>query len=70
MTPDFMAHVMPVFLLNMEKEEFEEGRWRDYPPLPMSVSELLDKFVPEGERAIWRFASCDAEGRRARLGGA
>jgi hypothetical protein len=65
---DFVANVLPAFLLNMEFEEFEDGYWKDkWPDLHGGARWALFNVVPLWNRGWWRFASCDAQGRRKRL---
>jgi hypothetical protein len=68
MTLDFMFNVMPVFLLNAEFAEFEDGYWRDrWPGVKGFGRWILFKIVPLWQAKRWRFTSCDGEGRKKRL---
>lgn len=64
---DFVLNVMPVFLLNMETVEFEDGRWNNFPPVSGLVNWILRSFVPKWHHRWWRFASCSSDGKRKRL---
>jgi hypothetical protein len=63
----FILNVMPMFLLNMEDVEFEDGMWASFPPIPGAVKWILKSLVPMWQRKLWRFSSCDASGRRKQL---
>lgn len=64
---EFILNVMPMFLLNMEDVEFENGMWKGFPTIPAPVKWTLKNLVPVWRRGWWRFASCDANGRRKQL---
>lgn len=67
-TTDFVLNTLPVFLLNMETIEFEEGMWHGvFPPISPPVKFILTKGIPLWQRRRWRFASCGAGGMRKRL---
>jgi hypothetical protein len=63
----FTLNVMPMFLLNMEEVEFENGMWSTFPPVPSAVKWVLKSLVPLWQRRLWRFASCDSRGKRKQL---
>ena len=61
-----MTDVLPFFLLNFDSD-YEEGLWKDWPPIPgpvrwgfMSVARLLHP-------GWWKFASCDGARKRREL---
>lgn len=65
---DFVLNVLPCFMLNMEFEEFEGGYWAGKWPDIKGVGRwVLFNVVPVWHSGWWRFASCDARGRRKRL---
>jgi hypothetical protein len=65
---DFVLNVLPCFMLNMEFEEFEDGYWTGKWPGIKGVGRwALFNVVPMWHSKRWRFASCDAQGRRKRL---
>jgi len=65
---DFVLNVLPCFMLNMEFEEFEDGYWTGKWPDIKGVGRwALFNVVPMWHSKRWRFASCDAQGRRKRL---
>jgi hypothetical protein len=64
-TMDFAFNVLPVFLLNMEHVEFEDGMWLDvFPPVPWPVKFILMRLVPLWQYQRWQFASCRGDGKR------
>ena len=60
-TINYIFNVWPAWLLNMETEEFEGGRWKDWPE--SKVKKVLIWLVPLMNRGRWRFSSCDWRGR-------
>ncbi|KAI0509176.1 hypothetical protein F5B22DRAFT_617962 [Xylaria bambusicola] len=59
----FVLNVLPVFLLNMETADFEEGMWHDvFPPFKGVVKWVLTKAVPAWHSGRWRFVSCSPDG--------
>lgn len=63
-TIDFTLNVMPVFLLNMEIVDFEDGRWRKFPPVYGLARWILKSLIPMWNHGRWRFASCSSDGKR------
>jgi hypothetical protein len=61
-----IADVVPVFLYNLDKE-FEEGLWKDWPPIPAPVRWTLLGVAGFKGSGRWRFASCDSARRRRDL---
>ncbi|MCJ1475920.1 hypothetical protein MMC13_004584 [Lambiella insularis] len=64
---DYTLNCLPMFMLNMEVEEFEGGQWSVFPPVPAPVLFIMCKVVPLWRRSVWRFAACDGNRRRKRL---
>ncbi|KAF3760426.1 hypothetical protein M406DRAFT_269067 [Cryphonectria parasitica EP155] len=68
-TIPFLFSTLPVFFLNQETHEFEDGMWHGvFPPLGTVAKAVMNKAVPmwnSGRR--WRFVSCDADGKAKRL---
>lgn len=68
LTPNFLFNVLPVFLLNMETIEFEDGRWHGvFPPSPFAANYVLKVLVPMWQSKRWRFVSCLPDGRIKQL---
>jgi hypothetical protein len=65
-TLDFLLNVMPMFLLNMEDVEFENGMWRAT-PVGGLAKWVLKSLIPLWQHRQWKFASCGSDGRRKRL---
>ncbi|KAK3394590.1 hypothetical protein B0H63DRAFT_51392 [Podospora didyma] len=66
---NFIFNIMPVFLLNMDTVDFEDGMWDSvFPPFPYPVKLVFTRLVPlwQGNRK-WRFASCSVDGRAKQL---
>ena len=66
-TFDYAMNCLPMFMLNMEVEEFEDGMWRVFPPVAAPVLFIMTKVIPLWRRSQWRFAACDGERKRKRL---
>ncbi|KAF6235647.1 hypothetical protein HO173_006330 [Letharia columbiana] len=60
-TTNYIFNVLPAWLLNLETEEFEGGRWKGWPE--SKVKRVLTGLVPLMNRGRWRFSSCDWRGR-------
>lgn len=58
--------VVPFFLMNLDAE-YEEGMWREWPPMPALVRWGLVNGAGSVHWGWWKFASCDAWGRRRAL---
>jgi hypothetical protein len=57
----FMFNTLPVFFLDMEAVEFEEGMWHGaFPPLNGLTKTIMNKAVPR-HSGRWQFVSCDAD---------
>jgi hypothetical protein len=54
---DFALNVMPIFFLNMESEEFEDGMWSNFPELPGPVTFIIKRVLPLWRGRVWRFVS-------------
>lgn len=61
-----VADVLVFFLLNMDRAH-EDGRWRDWPPMPAPVRWAMVNIAGQWHRSWWKFASCDATGQRREL---
>lgn len=60
---DFMFNTLPVFFLNMETVEFENGMWHEvFPPFKGVVRTIMNRAVPMWQLGRWRFVSCSADG--------
>ncbi len=66
-TLDFALNTLPIFMNNMELVEFEGGMWREHPAVPPAIRWIMKKVIPLWNWRIWRFMSCDSDGRRRRL---
>lgn len=67
-TAGFVFNTLPVFLLNMETVEFEDGMWHNvFPPVSGAAKWIMTKGIPLWRRRQWRFVSCTPDGRRKRL---
>lgn len=66
-TLDFSLNVLPIFLLNMESEEFEGGIWKNFPDVPAPVRFIMKSILPLWRRKQWRFLSCTSDGKRKQL---
>ena len=66
-TLDFALNTLPIFMNNMELVEFEGGMWKDHPAVPSVVRWIMKRVIPMWNRRIWRFMSCDSDGKRKRL---
>jgi hypothetical protein len=66
-TLDFALNTLPIFMNNMELIEFEGGMWKDHPAVPSVVRWIMKKVIPMWNWRIWRFMSCDSDGKRKRL---
>ena len=63
----FVMNTLPVYLLNMESVEFEDGMWETFPPVSKPVKWVMTRIIPLWQRQQWRFASCSSDGRRKHL---
>jgi hypothetical protein len=61
---NFALNVMPMFLNNMESEEFEGGMWKRHLGW---VAWIMKSILPLWNSKVWRFMSCSTDGRRKRL---
>ncbi|KAH7320729.1 hypothetical protein B0I35DRAFT_450450 [Stachybotrys elegans] len=60
---NFMFNTLPVFFLNMETVNFEDGMWHEvFPPLKGLARTVMLKLVPMWQSRRWRFVSCTPEG--------
>jgi hypothetical protein len=58
--------VVPFFLMNLDVE-YEDGMWKDWPPMPAPVRWGLVNVAGAAHWGWWKFASCGADGRRREL---
>jgi hypothetical protein len=61
-----MTDVLPFFLFNFDCE-YEDGIWRDWPPIPGPVRWAIMSTAKVLHPGWWRFASCDSARRRREL---
>lgn len=55
--------VVPFFLLNLDAS-YEEGLWANWPPMPAPIRWGLVNVAGAVHWSWWKFASCDANGRK------
>jgi len=58
--------VVPFIFLNIDST-FEDGVWKDWPPVPGPVRWLLVRGSKAWNGEWWKFASCDADGKPREL---
>lgn len=64
----FLFNILPVFFLNMESVNFENGLWHNvFPPVNKPVKWLMTKGAPMWQSRRWRFASCTPDGEFKQL---
>ncbi|CAG8979521.1 hypothetical protein HYALB_00004974 [Hymenoscyphus albidus] len=64
----FLFNILPVFFLNMESVQFEDGLWHgSFPPVSKPVKWIMTKGAPMWQHRRWRFASCTPDGEFKRL---
>ncbi|KAK3934389.1 hypothetical protein QBC46DRAFT_359059 [Diplogelasinospora grovesii] len=64
----FIFNILPVFLLNMDTADFEDGMWHDvFPPFKGAVKWIMTKGVPSWHSGRWRFTACGPDGKAKRL---
>jgi hypothetical protein len=61
-----MTDVLPFFLYNFDRD-YEDGLWTNWPPIPGPVRWILMSVARFLHPGWWKFASCDAAGRRKAL---
>ena len=67
-TPGFVFSTLPVFLLNMETVQFENGMWNGvFPPITGPLKWVMTKGVPRWHQSWWRFVSCTPDGKLKHL---
>ncbi|KAF7511256.1 hypothetical protein GJ744_005153 [Endocarpon pusillum] len=67
-TAGFVFSTLPVFLLNMETVQFEDGMWHGvFPPMTGPAKWVMTKGVPRWHQSWWRFVSCTPDGRLKHL---
>ena len=54
------------FVRNLDRG-FEDGRWKDWPPMPAAARWGLLRTLGRWHAGWWRFASCDESGRLQKL---
>lgn len=60
------THLLPLVWYNLDVD-FEEGRWRDWPPMPWLVRWIMVNVLSSWCWSWWRFGSVGADGRRVKL---
>jgi hypothetical protein len=64
----FIFNVLPVFLLNMDTVDFEDGMWHEaFPPIKGVVKWIMTTGIPMRHSGRWRFVSCSPEGKAKQL---
>jgi hypothetical protein len=64
----FLFSILPVYFLNMESKEFEDGLWHtSFPPVSKPVKWLMTKGAPMWHSKHWRFSSCTPDGEFKQL---
>ena len=66
-TFDYSLNCLPMFMLNMEVEEFEGGQWSVFSLVAPPVFFIMRKVIPMWRRSLWRFAACDGNRKRKRF---
>ncbi|KAL2073539.1 hypothetical protein VTL71DRAFT_10865 [Oculimacula yallundae] len=61
-----MTDVLPFFLFNFDCE-YEDGLWKDWPPIPGLVRWMLINVAKFLHPRWWKFASCDGARKRKEL---
>ncbi|ROV99837.1 hypothetical protein VSDG_03069 [Cytospora chrysosperma] len=60
--------VVPFFLLNLDRtDQFEEGMWANWPPIPAPIKWGLINIGGWMNGNYWKFSSCDSAGNRREL---
>lgn len=52
---DFAINVLPIFMNNMETEEFEGGMWKGHPKIPGAVKWILKVLIPMCKFRLFSF---------------
>lgn len=60
------VNLLPMLLFNLDLE-FENGKWKDFPPVPAPMRWVMVNVIGWWRAGWWRFGSCGADGRRVRL---
>lgn len=55
------ADGIPFLFLNFDRT-FEDGMWKDWPPMPKLIRVMLTKVGSTWHWGWWKFASCDSDG--------
>ncbi|KAI4144488.1 MAG: hypothetical protein LQ340_006629 [Diploschistes diacapsis] len=64
----FLFNILPVFFLNMESVQFEDGLWHGvFPPVSAPIKWIMTKGAPMWQHRRWRFASCTSNGEFRQL---
>jgi hemerythrin-like domain-containing protein len=60
---NFLFNTLPIFFLNMETVEFENGMWHEvFPPFKGLARTIMLSLIPMWQSRRWRFVSCSADG--------
>ncbi|KAH7324527.1 hypothetical protein B0I35DRAFT_424382 [Stachybotrys elegans] len=63
-TPSLVLNIIPIFYLNMNTAEFEDGMWDGiFPSFKGIARAFVMRTVPLWHARRWRFVSCSPEGR-------
>ncbi|ERF73168.1 hypothetical protein EPUS_03009 [Endocarpon pusillum Z07020] len=60
------VNLLPMLWFNLDLE-FEDGKWKDFPPVSAPVRWVMVNVLGWWRAGWWRFGSCGADGRRVRL---
>ncbi|KAI0812198.1 hypothetical protein GGR55DRAFT_688199 [Xylaria sp. FL0064] len=67
-TVSVLFNILPVFYLNMNPAEFEDGMWQGvFPSWKGPAKMIMSQGIPIWRSNWWRFASCSPEGKMKRL---
>lgn len=61
-----ITDVLMFFLYNLDSS-YEDGLWKDWPDIPGPVRWLMPRVIGGWHRQCWKFASCNADGKRKEL---
>jgi hypothetical protein len=61
-----VTDVVPFFLMNLDRTA-EDGMWANWPPMPGPIRWMLINVMGAWNSGLWKFTSCDANGRPKEL---